>query len=278
MSEPPVTEPPVTEPKAPRRKIRFVRILVFLLVVGVLAAGVYGASWLNARRYFLVVGATEVQVHKGRMLPVGHEPFVPFDADLRRAYRALPLPGGLKLPRGETVFDDRVQLDQALYRILVDAAEHALAQDNARTSELLQHYIEQLKTLPGTNVRQQGLLIRLERAAGVVEARGHVMGARELLERAETLFRASAAGGGPTAARGRALAREVARARAILEAANVSRRPPGSDAPRAASPSRPRSPPPSAPRSPPPSRTDGPTPLPQTWPAVQTSSGTPLDP
>lgn len=274
-----MSEPPTAAPKAPRRRVRFGRILLSLLVVGVLAGGAYGASWLNARRYFLVVGATEVQVHKGRMLPVGHEPFVPFDADLRRAYRALPLPGGLKLPRGETVFDDRVQLDQALYRILVDAAEYALAQDNARTSELVQHYIEQLKALPGTNVRQHGLLTQLERAAGIVEARGHVTRARALLERAETLFRAAAVGGGPAAAEGLALAGEVARARAVLDAASVSpppgtggakvpRAPPpsGSDAPRSSSPSRPES------------RAGGPTPLPQTWPAVQTSSGTPSDP
>ena len=205
--------------EVPRRKIRFGRVLVALLVLGLVAGGVYAASWLNARRYFLVVKATEVEIHKGRKLPVGHEPFVPFESSLRDAYRPVPLPGGFELPRGETVFDDRVQLDQALYRILVDAAEFALAQNNARTSELVEQYLEQLKALPGTNVQQQQELQQLERAAGIVEARGYMAKARALLEQAERLFRQAAAGAGATAGEGQAEAGLVARARAVLEGA-----------------------------------------------------------
>lgn len=181
-------------PDKPRKKLKIGRIFATLLVLALIGAGAYGASWLNARRYFLIVDATEVRVGKGRMLPVGHEPFQPADPALRKAYQPFPLPGGMKLPRGETVFDDRVQLDQSLYRMLRDAAEYSMAADNARTAELTTQYIEQLEALPGLTAQQQAKLKELERDATYVEARGYLQRGRENLKKAAQLFRESAKG------------------------------------------------------------------------------------
>lgn len=174
------------------------RWLVYGLLLLAIAGGVaYGASWLNSRRYFLVVGPASVEVGKGKMFPVGHEPFQPTDASTRRAYRGFELPGGIKLARGTTVFTDRVELDQALFRILTDAARYAMSKQTPRAPELVQGYIEQLEALPGVSIEQQVELQRLTRQAEYAQGRQHVRDAADLLDRAAEAFDASGGPNGP---------------------------------------------------------------------------------
>lgn len=177
-------------------KRRLKRLFVALLMLGVLGAGLYGASWLNSRRLFLEIGPAEVSVAKGRMLPVGREPFIPLDPTIRKAYRSFPLPGGMKVGRGVTVFDDRVELDQALFRLLVDAAQFSLEVDNARTVELLPRYIEQMKAIPGVSSEQQLQLQAIQRDAAYVGGRQKVETAEATLEQAIELFARAASGRG----------------------------------------------------------------------------------
>ena len=182
--------------KKSKPRIRFRRIFVTLGVLTLLVAVGYGASLYNSSRYFLIVEATQVRVAKGRMLPYGREAFVPRDPKLRPAYRTVPLPSGMQLPRGASSFTDRVQLDQALYRLIKDAAEYNLTKDDARTPELTTRYLAQIDALPGLNTQQQMSVLKLRRDAGYIEARGHLSQARQLLQKAEAQFRASAKGGG----------------------------------------------------------------------------------
>lgn len=167
-----------------------------LVALALVAGGVYFASWLNSRRYFLIVAKTEARVAAGRMLPVGNRPYVPKDPALRKAYEPIPLPGGMKLPRGTTTFTDRVELDQALYRLLRDATEFTLAADNKRTPELTERYLTQIKALAGITVQQQLKIAKLERDVQYVRARGLLEKAKKDLERSAQLFRRSARGGG----------------------------------------------------------------------------------
>ena len=195
-------------------KRRLKRLFVALIVLGAVGAGLYGASWLNSRRLFLEVGPAEVSVAKGRMLPVGREPFIPLDPTIRKAYRSFPLPGGMKVGRGVTVFDDRVELDQALFRLLVDAAQFSLEMDNARTVELLPRYIEQMKAIPGVSSDQQLALQAIQREAAYVGGRQQVDAAEEALENAIQLFSKAASGRGSR--RNDALVR-ARRLRGVLE-------------------------------------------------------------
>ncbi|MEQ9503237.1 MAG: hypothetical protein RIT81_40600 [Deltaproteobacteria bacterium] len=183
-------------PKKPKRRLKLGRIFGTLLFLGIVGAGLYGASWFNARRYFIIVDATEVQVRRGKMLPYGHDPFLPKDRSLRKAYQTFKLPGGMKLPRGTSTYDEWRQLDQALYRILKDAADYSLTLDNERTPELTAQYLEQMRTLPGLNLEQQKALTELERDASYVEARGVLDRVEKDLARAAQLFRTSSRGGG----------------------------------------------------------------------------------
>lgn len=180
--------------KAPKRRFRWGRLFAVVAFLGIAGGIAYGLSWLNARRYYLIVDTSEVRVGKGKMLPVGHVPFVPSDPALLKAYKAFPLPGGHGLRVGERRLDDRVELDQALFQILRDAAQHSLSRDNARTPELLSVYLERLRALPGINAEQRGLVERLAREALFVEARGHLSSAIELLDKAGAQFKESAEG------------------------------------------------------------------------------------
>ncbi|MGF1509612.1 MAG: hypothetical protein ACFB9M_08945 [Myxococcota bacterium] len=197
-------------------KKRIRRFFTFLLVVGIVGAGTYAASWVNSRRYFLVVAPGEVRVEKGRWLPFGHEPFIPEDPTIRPAYRSFPLPGGMKVGRGTTVFDDRVELDQALFRILVDAAEYALEADNSRTVTLLPRYLEQMESIPGVSTQQQVALRKLERDAAYVRGADAVARAVKLLEDSAKAFREAARGTGSRYDDGGARAEQVERLLAYI--------------------------------------------------------------
>lgn len=225
------SDPKEPRKEAPKRRIRFGRIMFALVLLGLVAGGVYFASWLNSRRYFLIVDKTEARVAMGRMLPVGHRPYVPADPALRRAYEPIPLPGGMKLPRGTTTFTDRVELDQALYRLLKDATEFTLAADNKRTPELTERYLTQIKGLAGITVQQQLEISKLERDVQYVRARGLLENAKKDLERAAQLFRRSARGGGGRYADGDVQGRMIDAAVRALEAPGAPTRGTANDRP-----------------------------------------------
>ena len=187
---------PDTEPKSkPKRKVRFRRILITAGLLVVIAVGLYGASVYNASRYFLVTEVGHVRVARGRMLPFGRETFVPRDPKLRKAYKTITLPAGMQAPKGARPFSDRVELDQAIYQVLRDAADYSLTKDDARTPELLSRYLEQLEALPGLNAQQQLSLLTLKREAGYIEARGLTERARAMLTSAQLKFQEASKGG-----------------------------------------------------------------------------------
>ncbi len=186
--------PNVTPPSPPRSRLRLGRIFAALIVLAALAGGAYLAAWLNARRFYVVVEETRVRIGQGRMFPFGWEPLVPNDPALRRAYESFSLPGGMKLPRGETVYTERVELDQALYRLLEDAAQFTLTADNRRTPGLVRRYLEQLRALPGLTAVQQRAIVELERDADFVGARALAAEATAQLAEAAALYRSAARG------------------------------------------------------------------------------------
>jgi hypothetical protein len=176
-------------PERPKARIRIGRIFAFLATLGLLAVVGYGASWLNAHRYFLVVGATEAWVARGRMLPFGHEPYFPDDPILRRAYGRIDLPGGLSMPQGETRFEERADLDDALRRLLKDALTQVLEKPSERTPALASEYLAQLESLPGASLNEERELNVLRRSARRAEAQLLLGRARANLEQATKLLR-----------------------------------------------------------------------------------------
>jgi len=220
-----------------KKRLRW--LLIAVVVTAVLAGIAYGASWLNARRYYLIVGPAAVDIGKGKMFPVGYDPFRPNDPTMRRAYEGFELPGGIKVARGTTMFTDRVELDQALFRLLSDAAQYAMAQDTGRAPELVEGYIERLRALPGVSIEQQVELQKLTRAADFSRGRQLIKGVIEDLQRAEASFHDAAGPDGPPDAEGWAQLVESVRreltagpsTRRVESAVSATRRPVTSDTP-----------------------------------------------
>jgi hypothetical protein len=211
------------EPAPKTRSFRWGRMFVTLIVLVVGGAGLYVASWLNSRRYFLVVGPAEARVAKGRMLPIGHEPFVPNETELRRAYEPFTLPSGINVPRGETTFTDRIELDQALFRLLKDCIGFTLSRDDRTTPALVEKYLRQLRAIPGTSVSQQIELGALERDAAFVTARHRLDEGVAALKDAARMFRESAQGPGGAARDGETRAKQIEAALQRLETKDAAR-------------------------------------------------------
>ncbi|HET9158923.1 MAG TPA: hypothetical protein VFN91_19775 [Myxococcaceae bacterium] len=72
----------------------FTRLVVTLVVLGLLGAVGFLLSQLNARTFTLQVQDGKLLVMKGRMLPVGAEPYRPSDPALAAAYGPFDLLGG----------------------------------------------------------------------------------------------------------------------------------------------------------------------------------------
>ena len=172
------------------------RTVTIAIVVAVLAVVTYLASLYNNQKYFLIVETGHVRVARGSFLPFGSEAYIPRDPRLIKAYRSVLLPTGMELPDGSSTFMDRVQLDQALYRLIKDLVEYSLQKDDERTQELVTKYLDQIDALPGLNPQQQLSVLQLRRDAGYVEARALLSKARSLLVAAEDKFRTSAKGDG----------------------------------------------------------------------------------
>ncbi len=178
-----------SEGSKPKKKgLRFKTVLVILLLLGLAGAGAYGASWLNARRYFLIIDKTEARIAKGRFFPTGHHRYRTKDATLKKAYQRIPLPGGMKLERGEKSFIERVELDQAVFTLLKTATEFSISLNNKRTAELTSKYVEQMKALQGINAHQQMEVAKLERDLRYLRAKHALTKAREMLKEAAKTF------------------------------------------------------------------------------------------
>lgn len=114
-------------------------------------------------------------------------------------------------------FSERVQLDQALYRILKDAIEFILNAGKARHSGLAVRYLVQLRALPGLNAVQQTKLRRLEGRVRYMEGQQQLDNALISLRKAAELFRLSAQSAGQDST-GRLRATNIDDALRILEA------------------------------------------------------------
>src|SRR5262245_32531005 len=99
-----------------RASSAFKRLIVALLVLALAGAVVFLLSQLNARTYSLEYANGKIFILKGRMLPLGAEPYRPQDPALAEAYAPIDThdhdPGRLMQMR----FSEREELDRALFQ------------------------------------------------------------------------------------------------------------------------------------------------------------------
>src|SRR4051794_17105583 len=94
----------------------FRNLLIALVVLALAAAVLVLLSELNFRTYTLEREGQALVVRKGKLLPVGSEPFRPGDPALADAYAPLQLEAGFGAGMAGQKFTEREQLDRALFQ------------------------------------------------------------------------------------------------------------------------------------------------------------------
>jgi len=122
--------PSTTDSFGRRAGRAFTRLVVTLVVLALL--GVVGLllSQLNARTFTLQTQDGKLLVMKGRMLPLGSEPYRPSDPLLSSAYAPIDLLGGGAAGLEGAKFDERDALDRALFQFLEGLARPRLVSDD----------------------------------------------------------------------------------------------------------------------------------------------------
>lgn len=128
--------------------------VMLIVMLGLTGAVLYLLSDLNRRTYRLAqVGQTMV-VQKGKFLPTGFETYQPDEARLREAYSPITLPTGEQVPGGQR-FEDRTDLDRAMFSILAAWARDQLGNDDLTISSQAADYIQRCILLPGVSEEQR---------------------------------------------------------------------------------------------------------------------------
>jgi hypothetical protein len=153
-----------TEPRSfgHRASRAFSRLLITLIVLALFGAVAFLLSQLNARTYSLQVQGGKLLVMKGKLLPMGADPYRPSDARLADAYAPIELegrtPGELLTQR----FTDRDELDRALFTFLKDSADAKIASDDPKSLGDGLGLLQRMEKLSGITEGQRSTLKRME--------------------------------------------------------------------------------------------------------------------
>lgn len=168
-------------------------LLVFCLLVGLASAVAYLMAERNRRQYRLRDQGGYVLIERGRLLPVGWEPYVPESNDLREAYKQAAIPEGEPSGLLET-FEDRSDMDRALFARLAGWARKRLNASDGESFILAQGFVVRLGLLPGLSESQRAELKALQADLAyrngrrlAVEIAGELDQARSQFELAITL-------------------------------------------------------------------------------------------
>jgi hypothetical protein len=149
----------------------FRRLLVTLLVLALAGVVCVLLARDNARTYSLKVEAGKLTVQKGRMLPWGSAPYHPADASLADVYSPVDL-GGTNVVAAETDrFEDRDELDRAMFRLLEQAARPKLLSDDTQVVASGMVLLHRMDKLQGVSEEQRRTLRSLELDVAYDQAR-----------------------------------------------------------------------------------------------------------
>ena len=162
--------------------------VMLLVMIGLAGAVVYLLSDLNRRTYRLAqVGQTMV-VQKGKFMPTGFENYQPDESRLREAYAPIALPSGEQVPGGQ-LFEDRTDLDRAMFSILAAWARQQLGSEDLTVSSQAADYIQRCILLPGVSEEQRRDIAVLRADLSFRKGQNLLTGIVNQLEAAATKFK-----------------------------------------------------------------------------------------
>ena len=163
----------------------FRNLVIFSLVVGSAGAAVYALSLVNSRTYSLEVRGTQLLVMKGKMLPTGAEPWLPSEPSLADAYAPVELdPSAPVSAVTGRRFDDRDQLDRALFTVLEAQARPRLESNDGKALDQGLAFVRRAEKLSGLSDDQRASLKKMQSDVAYFLARVRLDDARKQLEEA----------------------------------------------------------------------------------------------
>lgn len=159
-------------------------IVIFAVVLAATSAGLYAASMLNARTFALEVQNGQLVVMKGRLAPIGTEPFVVTDPQLAEAYAPLDLNGNTGLDVVGKRYDDRDALDRALYSVIELMARPRVTSDLHRDLDIGVALVRRAEALRGLSETQRVSLDKLRAEVAYFLAKQRIDDARKHLDEA----------------------------------------------------------------------------------------------
>src|SRR5262252_7904269 len=168
------------------------RLIVVLLILALGGAVVFLLSQLNARTFRVELVDGNLLVVKGRMFPVGTEPYRPADAALKEAYAPIPVEGSGIGGLAEQRFNDRDDLDQALFDLLARLAAPRINSDDPQALERGVYYLRRAEKLSGLSEEQRLALKGMQTDVAYYLARSKLDDARRQIAEGLTQLKIAA--------------------------------------------------------------------------------------
>jgi hypothetical protein len=189
---------------APRRRA----VLPLLLAVGLGVAVAWLLAERNARQWWIVQEDGKVVVKKGIFFVAGKSPVRSADPETARTYAPIPAPqaGGAPV---ESAYEDRAELDQALFELLARWARADIQSQQMERMERARSYLGRASRLAGLSPAQREQLRVLQAETAFQEAVEHLTQGAGSLRRALEGLRLAAEARGPVAAEAAALEKSL---------------------------------------------------------------------
>ena len=147
----------------------FTALLVLCALAGLVAWVSYLLADINHRRFGLLSKNGQLIVERGLYLPVGFTPYLPEQAGLAQAYAPVAVPHFTNAP-ARRVFEERSELDNALFELLGGWAKQAFASGVAADTPHAVAWVSRLELLPSLSEQQRADLRQLRTTASFAQA------------------------------------------------------------------------------------------------------------
>lgn len=178
-------KPPGGSKKSLGRKLS--NALIALLILSLLAVVVYLRSDINSRTYFIVPEEGQLNIMKGRFLPMGVVEFQSTDPLFAAAYAPIKIPRFAAQQVRES-FSERAELDQVLAGRLLSWSRTLVDRDNRGSIAKAISYLERMNLLPVTSMKQKLELEELYREVAFFQGRESLRSAQSALKESLSYF------------------------------------------------------------------------------------------
>jgi hypothetical protein len=168
----------------------FKRLLIFVTLLGLAGVTVFLLSQENARTFTLEVREGKLVVLKGRLMPMGADPWRP-PPELVDTYAPLDLKGTQPYGVLHVKFTDRDELDRALFSVIEGLAKPRVASDNVEELNDGLYYLRRADRLSGLTDEQKISLKQMKSDVAFYSARMKLEDAQKTIEEALVQLRMS---------------------------------------------------------------------------------------